>query len=154
MKKVNSNDMFVAYRKNLDKFKDSIVVAGITASSGNKKHDDSDLSILEIGLVHEYGVPEKGIPRRSFIREPMQNNIKVIAKLIETLHDSVSENSMTAETALNRIGIKAQNIMKESFINNDWKANSDLTVKRKGSSTPLIDKRQLRQSITFEVRKA
>ena len=66
-------------------------------------------------MIHEFGVPEKNIPRRSFIRVPIENNIKEITKLIENNHKLVSENAMSATVALDRIGIKAQNTIKKSF---------------------------------------
>ena len=150
--KKNDNSLFVAYEKNLQQFKDSVVKAGILAKDGSENHSEG-ITVFQIGMIHEFGVPEKNIPRRSFIRVPIENNIKEITKLIENNHKLVSENVMSAEVALNRIGIKAQNTIKESFRNNDWKANSRATVKRKGSSRPLIDTGQLIGSISYIVEK-
>ena len=148
----NDNSLFIAYEKNLQQFKDSVVKAGILAKDGSENHSEG-ITVFQIGMIHEFGVPEKNIPRRSFIRVPIENNIKEITKLIENNHKLVSENAMSAKVALDRIGIKAQNTIKESFRNNDWKANSRATVKRKGSSRPLIDKGQLIGSISYIVEK-
>jgi len=148
----NDNSLFVAYERNLQQFKDSVVKAGILAKDGSENHSEG-ITVFQIGMIHEFGVPEKNIPRRSFIRVPIENNIKEITKLIENNHRLVSENAMSAKVALDRIGIKAQNTIKESFRNNDWKANSRATVKRKGSSRPLIDTGQLIGSISFIVEK-
>lgn len=150
--KKNDNSLFIAYEKNLQQFKDSVVKAGILAKDGSQNHSEG-ITVFQIGMIHEFGVPEKNIPRRSFIRVPIENNIKEITKLIENNHRLVSENAMSAKTALDRIGIKAQNTIKESFRNNDWKANSRATVKRKGSSRPLIDTGQLIGSISYIVEK-
>ena len=150
--KKNDNSLFVAYEKNLQQFKDSVVKAGVLAKDGSKQHSEG-ITVFQIGMIHEFGVPEKNIPRRSFIRVPIENNIKEITKLIENNHKLVSENAMSAKVALDRIGIKAQNTIKESFRNNDWKANSRATVKRKGSSRPLIDTGQLIGSISYIVEK-
>ena len=150
--KKNDNSLFVAYEKNLQQFKDSVVKAGILAKDGSQNHSEG-ITVFQIGMIHEFGVPEKNIPRRSFIRVPIENNIKEITKLIENNHRLVSENVMSAKIALDRIGIKAQNTIKESFRNNDWKANSRATVKRKGSSRPLIDTGQLIGSISYIVEK-
>ena len=150
--KKNDNSLFIAYEKNLQQFKDSVVKAGILAKDGSQNHSEG-ITVFQIGMIHEFGVPEKNIPRRSFIRVPIENNIKEITKLIENNHRLVSENAMSAKVALDRIGIKAQNTIKESFRNNDWKANSKATVKRKGSSRPLIDTGQLIGSISFIVEK-
>lgn len=150
--KKNDNSLFVAYEKNLQQFKDSVVKAGILAKDGSNNHSEG-ITVFQIGMIHEFGVPEKNIPRRSFIRVPIENNIKEITKLIENNHKLVSENSMSAKVALDRIGLKAQNTIKKSFRDNDWKANSRATVKRKGSSRPLIDTGQLVGSISYIVEK-
>lgn len=150
--KKNDNSLFIAYEKNLQQFKDSVVKAGILAKDGSENHSEG-ITVFQIGMIHEFGVPEKNIPRRSFIRVPIENNIKEITKLIENNHRLVSENVMSAKIALDRIGIKAQNTIKESFRNNNWKANSRATVKRKGSSRPLIDTGQLIGSISYIVEK-
>ena len=60
---------------------------------------------------------------------------------------------MSVGVALDRIGIQAMNIIKGSFRDNDWKANSKATVKAKGSDTPLIDKGRLVGSITYIIEK-
>ena len=150
--KKNDNSLFVAYEKNLQQFKDSVVKAGILAKDGSNNHSEG-ITVFQIGMIHEFGAPEKNIPRRSFIRVPIENNIKEITKLIENNHKLVSENSMSAKVALDRIGLKAQNTIKKSFRDNDWKANSRATVKRKGSSRPLIDTGQLVGSISYIVEK-
>ena len=150
--KKNDNSLFVAYEKNLQQFKDSVVKAGILAKDGSENHSEG-ITVFQIGMIHEFEKKKKNIPRRSFIRVPIENNIKEITKLIENNHKLVSENAMSAKVALDRIGIKAQNTIKESFRNNDWKANSRATVKRKGSSRPLIDTGQLIGSISFIVEK-
>ena len=150
--KKNDNSLFIAYEKNLQQFKDSVVKAGILAKDGRENHSEG-ITEFQIGMNHEFGVPEKNIPRRSFIRVPIENNIKEITKLIENNHKLVSENAMSAKVALDRIGIKAQNTIKESFRNNDWKPLKRATVKRKGSSRPLIDTGQLIGSISYIVEK-
>lgn len=158
----NDNSLFVAYEENLKRFKRSIVKAGILASSGAETYKDEDMfkdtideiTVFQVGMIHEFGVPEKNIPRRSFIRVPIENNIKEITKLIENNHRLVLEKGMQTKVALDLIGIKAQNVIKESFRNNNWKANSRATIKRKGSSRPLINTGQLIGSISYIVEKA
>ncbi len=150
--KKNDNSLFVAYEKNLQQFKDSVVKAGILAKDGSENHSEG-ITVFQIGMIHEFGVPEKNIPRRSFIRVPIENNIKEITKLIENNHRLVGENAMSAKVALDRIGLKAQNTIKQSFRNNDWKPLKRATVKRKGSSRPLIDTGQLIGSISYIVEK-
>ena len=149
--KKNDNSLFIAYEKNLKQFRNSVVKAGVLMKDGNQKHDESSLTVFQIGMIHEFGVPEKNIPRRSFIRVPIENAMKDLVNLIETNHKKVEDNSMSAKVALDRLGIQAQNIIKQSFRNNDWKPLNPKTIKRKGSSTPLIDTGQLIGSISYIV---
>ena len=58
----------------------------------------------------------------------------------------------TSDKSLSLLGILMSDKMKASFQNNDWAENAESTVKAKGSSAPLIDSGQMRQSLTYEVR--
>ena len=50
--------------------------------------------------------------------------------------------------------MQGQNIARDWFTNpaNNWAANSEDTVKKKGSDRPLIDTSELRKSITYVVK--
>lgn len=148
-----SKNMFTAYESQLKTFKKSVVKVGLPEKVGSKPHEDSGLSIAQVGMVHEYGVPEKNIPRRSFIREPLINDQKNINKLIKKKFSEVAGNRTTAKTALNQMGIYGQGVSQKSFSSNDWTPLNPKTIKAKGSSKPLIDTGLLQQSITYSVEK-
>ena len=63
------------------------------------------------------------------------------------------EGKQSMDTTIQRVGIKAQIEILKKFRDNDWAPNAPYTVAKKGSSTPLIDSGQLRQSISWEVKK-
>ena len=52
-----------------------------------------------------------------------------------------------------KIGLVASNDVKEYFVMGDFEPLKQKTIDRKGSSKPLIDTSELRNSITWEVRK-
>ena len=149
-----TKNMFLAYETNLKEFREHIIKVGLPESVGGAQHSDSGLTVAQLGAVHEFGVPEKGIPKRSFIREPIINEQKKINNFIKTRFSEVANNSMTSKTALAQIGQLGMDICKKAFRKNDWEANSKKTVELKGSSRPLIDSGQLSQSITYVVEKA
>lgn len=108
----------------------------------------------EIGFKHEFGVKSEKIPKRSFLREPIQEKFekeamrkkKVLKKAFETLDIKV---------VFKKIGIIGEGIIQEAFGTRGfgkWEPNSPATIALKGSDSPLIDSSQLRKSIASDVR--
>lgn len=149
-----TKNMFKEYENQIKQFKNSAIKIGLPEKVGGQTHKDSDMTIAQIGAIHEYGVPEKNIPKRSFLREPMLNAQKDINKLIKIKFSAVAENRLSVGRALDQMGLYGQKISQKSFTNNDWASLKPATIKAKGNkSNPLIDSGQLRQSITYIVEK-
>lgn len=148
-----TKNMFLSYETNIKEFRESIIKVGIIEKNGGAIHTDRDLTVAQVGAIHEFGVPENNIPKRSFIREPIINEQKKINGFIKMKFSQVAQNSMTATAALNQIGLFVSGINQKSFVKNNWTPNSPVTVQIKGSSKPLIDTGQLRQSISYSVEK-
>jgi len=137
------------YGKQIRKLlKNMEVIAGLPKGSGS--YPDGK-TVIEVGATNEFGT--ENIPARSFIRTPIQNSKKDIFKLVAIQSKKMYELKSTPDASLELVGTLMENKMKESFVDNDWQENSQSTIKKKGSSTPLIDSGQLRQAITHEVRK-
>lgn len=134
------------YQKTLEDLKKLEVVVGLPKGK-------SEGTVIQYGAVHEFGAPEKNIPRRSFLRVPTLNAENTIIKFAENQSKQL-EKGVNTTLFMSKIGAFIQGIVLKSFRENDWQANSEATIKRKGSSTPLIDKGQLIQSITWDVRNA
>lgn len=113
--------------------------------------NDEGVSLIEIGATNEFGSPAKGIPERSFIRIPLDNAKEKYFKIATKQGIDILNGKQTIDGAIEKIGIWGQTVIKKSFTNNNWEANSQTTIDIKGSSRPLIDSGQLRQSITWEV---
>lgn len=135
-----------AYKQTLEDLKKLEVVIGLPKGK-------SDGTVIQYGAVHEFGAPERNISRRSFIRVPTLNAENQIMKFAENQAKQL-EKGVNATLYMSKIGAFVQGIVLKSFRENDWEANSEATIKRKGSSAPLIDKGQLIQSITWDVRNA
>lgn len=147
-----TKNLFKAYETQLKTFKKSVIKIGLPEKAGGQMHTDSGLTIAQVGAAHEYGVPGKGIPRRSFLREPIINDQKNINKLIKTKFSAIAENRLSADRALHQLGQYGERISKKSFTSNNWEALKPATIEAKGNkANPLIDTGQLRGSITYEV---
>lgn len=134
------------YQKTLEDLKKIEVVIGLPKGK-------ADGTVITYGAVHEFGAPEKNIPRRSFLRTPTLNAESQIVRFAESQSKQL-EKGINATVFMGKIGAFIQGIVLKSFRDNDWKELSEATIKRKGSSAPLIDKGQLIQSITWDVRNA
>ena len=141
------------YTKELEKLAGSEVVVGIPATK-NKQYNGEDgqnITLAELGAIHEYGVPENGIPQRSFLRVPLQTNLDVLYK---SLDKNLKFSKTNTNQALGKLGAKGVSIVLEAFKssgNGTWSPLKPSTRKGTGAK-PLIDTGQLRQSMTFKIR--
>lgn len=112
-------------------------------------------SIITVGATHEYSSPTS--PARSFLRMPFEVKRKEIDTAIQNQFANVIDGKMSAEDALNRVGVIATNISKEAFRTNGygrWAPLAEITKVRKvkaGKTTTLIWSGLLRGAITWSV---
>jgi len=117
--------------------------------TGEGQHKDSDLTVAEIGFYHEFGTVKT--PERSFIRSTINGESKAIKKVARAQYKLVLDGKSTNTKGLGILGAFTAGLIQQKFTSNDWKPNSEKTIEDKGSSRPLIDTGQLRQSISFKV---
>lgn len=135
----------------------------------------TDLNNPTIGLIQEFGVtggfvnhksrdkyrefesnaPTMKIPARSFLRVPLQDHLFTEVKKIGFLvwREMIVKRSVVH--ALDALGITAFNIVQRAFATagfGKWAPNAPSTIAKKGSSKPLIDTAELRQSIHWRVK--
>ncbi len=130
------------------------VVVGVT---GGQHH--SGQSLPEIAAIHEFGAGN--VPERSFLRATIDANQKEYMSRVRSAFDGglvrAANDQMgamaTTDAALKRLALKVQGDVRKRIADGIPPANSPATVKKKGSSTPLVDTGQLRASITAVVRR-
>lgn len=148
--KITDNGLDAAVQAlRLDEFD---VVVGIHAEEGGANHDEeSGLTIAEIGAYHEFGLGDN--PRRSFIADWADENQEKRMKAVAGIQRQVVAGKIDADTAANRIGLMFQSEIQKRIADTpaDWEPLSRETIRRKGSSKPLIDTGALRGSITYKV---
>jgi len=140
--------------KNINDLKTNMAVVGVISGTGTYKNG---AEVVEIAQIHEFGVPVKNIPPRSFLRVPFSQDSKHIQDIMIKSFISVSENNLPVKKAYDVIGAEARNVSINAFgtsAKGQWEPLKESTIKAKGSSKPLIDTGRLRQSIQWEVRDA
>lgn len=104
----------------------------------------------EIAMVHEFGSPVANIPERSFLRSTMDTNRAKYTKEIQRIATKIFDGK-TAYAAMNLLGMRAANDVKNTIRAHVPPPLQPETVARKGSSTPLIDTGQVINSITWKL---
>lgn len=125
-----------------------MVVTGVP--NEGKSHDSA--TNAEIGLWMEFGVPSKNIPERSTLRSTASEEAGNLGKLSNTQIAKCLRGEISARDAYSVVGAYFQGKIIDKITDGDFTPNTPETIRRKGSSKPLIDEGDFRASITYEVR--
>lgn len=125
------------------------VVVGVP---DDPKKGSEGVTLAQVAAVHEFGTDT--IPRRSFIADTADENRRRYAKFLASHEVSVLTGRQTRRGALNLLGLVMVGDVKRRISAGIAPPLKPETIRRKGSSTPLIDTGQLRNSIMHEVRGA
>jgi hypothetical protein len=136
-----------AFMQRMQKTGQASVLVGIQAAEGGAAAKGSPgVQVIQVGTWNEFGTER--IPSRSFIRawfdEYLGQN-KAIAKRLAM----VAVRTGKSGTLLDKLGVLFVGQIQRRIAAGIDPANAASTIKRKGSSTPLIDTGQLRSSITY-----
>lgn len=127
------------------------VKVGLPKSKGKAMHEGGDITVAAIGTIHEFGSPARNIPERSFIRTTIQEEQPNIKKLFQLEVKKVIHGETTIDKMLGRIGSYTAGKIKERIVDIKTPPNTAATIRKKGSSNPLVDTGQMLQSVDFEV---
>lgn len=126
------------------------ITVGVHAADGDRPKGDTTLA--DIAVVHEFGAPAAGIPPRSFIRDWADETADAKAKQIRAVGKAVLSGKIdSADQALDRLGLRWVGEVQRRIAAGIEPPLKPETIERKGSSKPLIDKGQLRSSISYAV---
>lgn len=140
--------------RNMAAFDGANVVVGFQGTEGDAvEHDLSDLTNTEIAFMHEFGAPAAGIPERSIIRGAFDQKVDDWTNLLIGATRSIYDDSPAAPIKiLGFVGEKVRSDMVNRINQGIPPPLKAATIARKGSSTPLVDTKQLANSITPKVR--
>lgn len=130
--------------KNIDK---KIVKVGLPDSN----HDDTNLTLAQIGAIHEYGAPGAGIPERPFLAVSIKSNMGDLHRLNAVNVKLILHGKQSLDGALGQMGEMAKGMVQKYISEDNFVPLQPATVAAKGSSRPLVDTGQMRQSISYVV---
>ena len=106
-----------------------------------------------VASFHEFGGANNRPPQRAFFRPTMDANRDEYNALLGRLLDGALAFKLTLKQALGLLGQRVQGDVKKAITDGspDWPPLAQSTIDRKGSTKPLIDTGNLRQSITYKV---
>ena len=111
--------------------------------------DGVDMSVIV--AVHEFGSPTNNIPERSYLRTGYDKNIDVIVNKFESFIPALADGEQ-AETLLDALGLELKGYVQRELVQLSAPPLKEETIKRKGSSNPLVDEGNLVESIDYKVK--
>jgi hypothetical protein len=110
----------------------------------------------EIGAVHEFGSIARGIPKRSFLRMPLETKFKSALSNLPVDKNGVLEiiKEQSAIVLLMKLGALGKAIILNAFDTRgfgNWKPSN---MKYKKVKQTLVESQQLRNSINFRIKEA
>lgn len=108
----------------------------------------SGTPVAYVAVVNEFGYAPHNIPSRPFFRTMIaEKSPQWPAQIAGVFKD----NEYDSRKTLDMMGVIIEGQLKDSIVNGGWAPNAPSTVKRKGSSTPLVDTTLLTNSVSHEV---
>lgn len=129
------------------KLKEIKIEVGLWGSGNNPKNN-----LAYRALLHQEPSPSSKIPRRPFMSNAMNKNESKIKDFGMAEYRKVVDGKQTLIKAMDRIGVMHEGQMKKSFTEFTYVPNALITIVRKKSSRPLIDKSDMRNTIKYKVK--
>lgn len=114
-----------------------------------KATEEDGADICDIAAWNELGTVH--IPARPFLRMSVDDNLTKINSFLQSKKKQLAS-GVSAEQILKEIGIFQKDLIQEKITYGDFAPNAESTVKKKGSSKPLIDTGRMRQSVNYEIK--
>lgn len=116
-------------------------------------HDGTSatMTLGEVALVNEFGDQAGNIPERPAWRMGLAHGQKDFNRLNKVNLKLVADGRKSLDQALGELGEMGVTRIKTEILDGDFEPNAPSTIARKGSSHPLIDTAQERQSVTWEI---
>ena len=129
-----------------------VVRVGIMGQKAVDQHEGAKgkgLTVAQIAEYHEFGM---GVPRRSWLRDYVDENERSIREWLK-IGATLTEKGQDLHEVLDLVGWRIVSGINRRIDYHIPPPLKEATTKRKGSTTPLVDTGQLRSSITYVVAK-
>ena len=112
--------------------------------------EEDGTDICDVAAYNELGTDH--IPARPFIRQSVDDNESKIKSFLKAQVKDFGKGK-SAEQILKEIGIFQKDLMQDKITSGSFAPNADSTIKKKGSSKPLVDTGRMRQSVNYVIQK-
>lgn len=136
----------VKFQKMLKELADKEVRVGF---QHGKATEEDGTDICDIAAWNELGTVH--IPARPFLRQSVDDNLSKINNFLRQKKKDLVR-GVSAEQVLKEIGIFQKDLIQEKITDGSFAPNAPSTVRKKGSSKPLIDTGRMRQSVNYEIK--
>lgn len=108
---------------------------------------DPEDNLAARSAIHELGSKAANIESRPFNRNAFDDNLKDLQRLITNLYNDLLGLQISARTLVLRTGIWHAGKIKDTIDKGGFAPLSAATIRRKGSSKPLIDTSDMKNRI-------
>jgi hypothetical protein len=106
-------------------------------------------SVAQVAAWNEFGT--ETIPERPALRTGIKRAQPGVRALNKANLKGVIDGRMAASRALGLLGEYGKSEVQRAIVAGPWVPNAPSTIRRKGSSKPLIDTSQVLQTVTYQV---
>lgn len=117
---------------------------GQMVKSGNK-----DIPQAQIAYWNEFGTGDGKIPPRPFMRLSIEKNNK---NWLNFTKKALLKNNLEIKKTINQLGLLMVGDIQKEITDLRTPPNAESTIKKKGSSNPLIDTGLMRNSVKHKVK--
>lgn len=135
------------FEKMLKELADKQVRVGFQRGEATEE-DGTD--VCDVAAWNELGTVN--MPSRPFLRKSVDENAGKINNFLQSTKADLLR-GVSAEQVLKEIGMFQKDLIQEKITEGSYAPNAVSTVKRKGSSKPLIDTGRMRQSVNYVIKK-
>lgn len=145
-------DIYDKFKQSLKKISKVDLLVGVPQEETQREAGSKSITNAELMFIHTNGSPIRNIPKRPTIEPTINENKARITKMFsEGVKNALSNDGSTKD--LEKLGIWLTNKIKAKFGSDELAPDSPATIAKKKSDRPLIDTGQLRNSITYVIRK-
>ena len=103
--------------------------------------------VATVAMANEYGVPEKKIPPRPFMKRTVEGNSRKWKKFIK--NDIANSKKPDLQNTLNKLTTKVINDIQTTINELMYPPNAESTIRKKGFNNPLVDTGTMRDTVTW-----
>ena len=110
---------------------------------------EGEINMATLGAVHEFGNDHN--PARPWLEPGFESGLQDYEEIMAEGIDAAVTEGVDITKSLNQVGVLAVGRVQEYMTNLKVPSNKPATIKKKGSSNPLIDEGLMRSSVNYKL---